>query len=241
MKKNSIQKNIDNLTSLWRTVGKQAKAHHLEKNLEWSDIEYSQWPNRLWFAESDKQPDLKEVREVLKQAKAKVTISYMDTGLPLPDFEGSGLDQVSELVGMSVSLDGNYEAEGVELLGVETKEDAEHWSDLFEQAFGYHISPRLLLHDYPNTSFYRIGKKGKMAGTAIVHYTGEVVGVHAMGVISEFRRQGLARQVMNSILYQAKQDGFELATLQASVMGKQLYLDLGFQEEFLMKNYRLND
>lgn len=241
MKKNSIRKNMDNLTSLWRTVGEQSQSHHLEKDFEWSDIEYSQWPNRLWFRKVGGPRDLNQTKEVLESANADVTISFMDIGQSIPDFEGSGFTQVSELVGMSTRLEGKYEAEEVELLEVETKADTEHWSILFEQAFGYHISPRLLFYNYPDTSFYRISKNGKMAGTVIVHFTDKVVGIHAMGVVPDFRREGLARQVMNNILYLAKQRGCELATLQASAMGKQLYVDLGFQEEFLLKNYRLKE
>ena len=44
---------------------------------------------------------------------------------------------------------------------------------------------------------------------------------------------------MQTIMNQAKRNGYKHLTLQASDMGKGLYLKLGFQEDFIIRNYQL--
>ena len=60
-----------------------------------------------------------------------------------------------------------------------------------------------------------------------------------MGVIPEMRRKGFAEQMMVNLLHWSTEQQFTYATLQASAMGKGLYLKLGFEEQFTMKNYSL--
>ena len=46
----------------------------------------------------------------------------------------------------------------------------------------------------------------------------------------EFRKQGLAREIMNTIIAWCKAEGFGCITLHASVYGRHLYESLGFQQ-----------
>ncbi len=66
-----------------------------------------------------------------------------------------------------------------------------------------------------------------------------IIGIHSMGIIPEMRGKGFAEQMMRTILNQAVEQGFERATLQASSMGKGLYLKLDFEQQFAMSNYGL--
>jgi len=60
------------------------------------------------------------------------------------------------------------------------------------------------------------------------------------GIIPEQRRKGFAEQMMVNILSQSAEQGFKYSTLQASELGKGLYLKLGFKEQFIIKSYSLN-
>ena len=114
------------------------------------------------------------------------------------------------------------------------------WEALFEQAFGYRISPKLLLPNYENGGFFTAYSQGSPIGTCLLHTSGkEVVGIHAVGILPERRSQGLAQQLMHLVLNQSLEQGFAYATLQASTMGKGLYVKLGFQADFLLINYAL--
>ena len=48
---NLIQANIENLTSLWQTASEPINSYFKETKFDYSLIEYSEWPNRLWFHE----------------------------------------------------------------------------------------------------------------------------------------------------------------------------------------------
>lgn len=141
---------------------------------------------------------------------------------------------------MSLKLGRPYKkSEALLLKKVSGEEGALLWEKLFGQAFGYKISHRLLLPDYESTSFLLALHKDGPVGTAILHNTGTVAGIHAMGIVPEMRRRGFAGQMMINLLHQCTEQGFKYAALQASDMGKGLYQKLGFEELFTMKNYVL--
>ncbi len=53
------------------------------------------------------------------------------------------------------------------------------------------------------------------------------------------RKRGFAEQIMKRLTNMAVENGSEYVTLQASDMGKNIYLQLGFEEQFVIKNYFL--
>lgn len=46
-----IKDNIDNLTTLWKTVATPLLSYHKNDPFEFSQIKNSGWPNRLWSRE----------------------------------------------------------------------------------------------------------------------------------------------------------------------------------------------
>ncbi|WP_422358678.1 GNAT family N-acetyltransferase [Reichenbachiella sp.] len=240
MKNELVSLNIDNLTSLWRSVGQKEQAHQRRQDVEIVDVNQSEWPNRIWFVQGAEVEDLPLVEQIMSEASNTLTLSYMDVLNDGLDVQSVGLEQTSELIGMGMALSNDYPVDSeLELEAVKNLDQASDWVSYFEQAFGYRINSSQLVHPYPSTVFYIIKYQGQPAGTALVHHTDRVVGIHSMGVIPSMRRKGLARLVMHNILSNALEQGYEYATLQASAMGKGLYEQLGFEEHFLMKNYRL--
>ncbi len=65
------------------------------------------------------------------------------------------------------------------------------------------------------------------------------MGVHSVGIPPEMRRKGYAKQIMKLLINSAVDNACDYMTLQASDMGKNLYLNLGFKEQFTIKNYKL--
>lgn len=238
-----VQKNIENLSSLWRTVGEKFHSHTSGPDFDYSVISSSEWPNRLWFHHDIQEKSLEEVKNVLRTMPTRLVIPYWDIyqSHAYELLEANGFEKLFEQVGMSLNLAQAYkEAEGLHVEKVSSEEGALLWESLFKEAFGYNINHTLLLPNDDNISFLLAFYHQKPVGTAILHQTpGAVVGIHAMGIIPEMRRKGFAEQTMHHILNQSIEQGYKYATLQASLMGKGLYLKLGFEEQFIMKNYVL--
>ncbi len=53
------------------------------------------------------------------------------------------------------------------------------------------------------------------------------------------RRKGYAEQIMKLLINIATEEGVDYMTLQASDMSKNLYLKLGFEEQFTIKNFKI--
>lgn len=240
---NTIQANIDNLTSLWRTIGERAHAYTSRKDFDHSVISYSQWPNRLWFHHDLNEINIKAAKEVLQATSTRLVLPYWDIygGQSYKLLEENGFEKQSEQIGMSLRLNQEYQKIGsLRTEKVSNESTALLWEKLFMQAFNYKISHKLILSSYDEIDYLIAYHENKTVGTGIV-YSSEnaVVGIHAMGIVPEMRRKGFAEKMMINILSQSARQGFKYATLQASSMGKGLYLKLGFEEEFILTNYAL--
>ena len=89
--------------------------------------------------------------------------------------------------------------------------------------------------------YYIAGYNGFELGTVVLFvHPAEIAGIHSMGVIPEFRRQGFARNILIEVLAKAKLTSAKMATLQASKAGEPLYKEIGFKENFKLYNYQLN-
>ena len=239
-----IYANIANLTSLWQTVGESANAHYSTADFDYCTINYSEWPNKLWFHHDLTEDHLRATQQRLRSTPVKLGIPYFDiyASQSYELLEAHKFEQQSEQVGMVLPLSRPLEQrDTLHLERVADESAARQWEDLFQRAFGYHISYRLLLPHYTNTHFLTAFREPhEPVGTAILHHTDDrVMGVHSMSILPEMRRKGLAEEMMRHLLNQSLSQGFEYATLQASDMGKGLYLKLGFREQFVMKNYLL--
>ncbi|MDR8391395.1 GNAT family N-acetyltransferase [Aliifodinibius sp. S!AR15-10] len=238
-----IQANIHNLTSLWETAGTPFQSYVKGTDYDYCVIPNSDWPNRLWFnGEIDGE-------KAIKSALDKMASSSTDLMLPLWDIYDNGYHQyleehgcreLFELLGMTLQLGNPFEEQGrLDISLVSSEEDARLWSDIYPQAFGYRISRAILLETLGDINFYLACYQGQPVGTAIQFNTANVSGIHGVGVIPEMRRRGFAGEIMKFVLNRAIDAKADYATLQASEMGKGLYLKMGFEEQFSIKHYGL--
>lgn len=235
--------NIENLTSLWKTIGQHAQAYHAGPDFDYCAIAYSDWPNRLWFNHDMGAASVAAAKKLLPATPTPLILPYWSNYHQSDALSGdNGFVQVSEQFGMSLPLTRTYPvAATLRMEKVTTKEMATRWEELFIQAFGYRISYKLLMPDYENISFFSAFHLDEPIGTCLLHNSGKhVLGIHALGIIPQGRGKGLARQMMHIVLNQAIGQEFTCVTLQASAMARELYVQLGFAQDFLMKNYTLS-
>lgn len=237
-----IKSNIENLTSLWKTVSKPFNSYVKETTFNYCLIENSEWPNRLWFNSDIDQNKVSLVKEKLSSISTNLTIPYWNiyNNNSFKILEENGFQLKFEQIGMFLKPTKTYiQLKTFKFKKVNTKEDAELWCELFKKSFGYFVHP-LLLNTFPkNTCYYIAYNEDKAIGTAILHTINNVSGIHSVGVVPEYRRKGYAEQIMIFLINESIKIKSDYITLQSSNMGKGLYLKLGFEEQFTMKNYSL--
>ncbi|WP_157943853.1 MULTISPECIES: GNAT family N-acetyltransferase [Arenibacter] len=232
-----IKENINNLTSLWGLAGKANGVFFSDEDYAISTVVESAWPNKLWFH----RPLSKTLLEnILNNWNINdITIPIWQKDIPEQLIESLGFTLKNELTGMSINLDlVKDQPHKLFIQKVNDSKSAVLWSSLFYEAFGYYINPRtveLTMHQVD----YLIGYHGpKSIGTAVLYRDApQIAGVHSMGVVPEHRKNGYASDLLNQVLSLAKQQGVTNVSLQASSMGKGLYLKTGFQEDFQIKNF----
>ncbi|WP_316836993.1 GNAT family N-acetyltransferase [Pedobacter nutrimenti] len=240
---NIIQANLTNLTSIWKQAAELFDSYYMSDDFNYCYIENSDWPNKLWFNGDITESIINEVKEKLFSTPSPLTVScwniYDSTSYNL--LKEAGFKEKSVQIGMSLKLkDWPKKQLRLNFNKVVNADQAELWTEVYTKAFGYRISEEIVKKSWGNIEFYLTTYEEEPVGTAIVYQTGNIVGIHGIGIIPDQRRQGFAEEIMEFVLNRATILGASHVTLQASVMGKGLYSKLGFKEDFVLKNYVLD-
>ena len=237
-----IQENINNLISLWQVAGLSMNSYFENENFNYAVVENSEWPNRLWFDHDVDNKSLNAAKEFLSRQSKNLTVPYWDiydfNSYEL--FESTGFKIKFKQIGMSMTLKNKFDFKKrltIELISDE--KEAQAWENIYPDAFGYKISKEILLNTQDKIEYYLASLNSEPVGTAIVYNTGNVSGIHGVGVIPSARRKGYAEEIMKHVLNESINAGMKFSTLQASDMGKGIYLRLGYSEDFIINNFVL--
>ncbi|WP_372474651.1 GNAT family N-acetyltransferase [Capnocytophaga sp. ARDL2] len=225
-----------------------AGEYHQFDTISVAKVANSEYPNRIWL---NQYPNiltneiLKEIQSTSFQSIEPLTFSYFaNDGFQNEDekLQSFGFVKKSEQYGMSLALTEKILANNkLQLKKIEIKEQSEIWSDVFSKCFGYHISAESVYKSKSEIEFYLLYYQENTIGTLVLHQTENIMGVHSLGVLPEFRKLGFAEEIMCQIINQSIENQSKIITLQSSPMGRNLYLKLGFEEDFLMMNYALTN
>ncbi|MBL1378495.1 GNAT family N-acetyltransferase [Zobellella iuensis] len=225
--------NIDNLTALWRAMGSEPGGM--------AGLQASRgWPHRFWF-DWDHQPELKGHELARLPPRAMVPVWTAGSALERAlTSQGFGLVLEQRAMHLAVDGEGSRPEGGLRLSRVLTPAQAECWAALCGRAFGYEVATatvrRLLGAD--GACLLLASREGGPVATALLFHTGEVVGIHQVGVVPEHRGQGIAHELMLQLMALAREQGARYLTLQASAAGEGLYRRLGFVPRFSFSSYR---
>lgn len=237
------QLNIDNLTSLWQKMG---VANDSEFAVEGLTISRT-WPNRYWF---DWNADIKHINTIapiLDQLPlAAVVPVWEGAGAPAKQLEIFLKDECFQILFSQLAMYLDLQSLSVsdfptlDIVTVQSAADVETWTATASAAFGYWIDSAAIkaLVNVPEVKLLLLKQAGQAAATALVYQTGEIIGVHLVGVTNEYRGQGLARMLMHYVIGLSITMGGKFLTLQASAVGEPLYRQLGFIPQFMIKNYK---
>ncbi|MFH7018538.1 GNAT family N-acetyltransferase [Flavobacterium sp. FlaQc-47] len=238
---NLIEDNINNLTSLWRTVGAPFLSCHKNQTFEYCKIENSGWPNKLWLHEDITKRDLPEIIKTM-QSNLGLVLPYWDI-FKTKSYEildAYGFEIKTEQVAMALKLDQKFILQNnLSFKKIDNEQDAKIWANLYPAAFGYVISKEILIHNHNKVHFYLVCLENKPIGTFILFQTENNIGIHGVGVTPDMRRKGFAEEIMKFALNLSIDLKADYALLQASAMGKDIYTKLGFEDLFIIKNYIL--
>ncbi|MGY6275187.1 GNAT family N-acetyltransferase [Methylomonas sp. MgM2] len=123
---------------------------------------------------------------------------------------------------------------------VSANEELALWVNVCEDAFDYDIEA-LVLEPLIGDKDIRImlgDIDDQAVAAALLYKTDHTIGIHQVGVRKAFQGKGLASRLMHEILGICIQWGGKNAVLQASQAGISLYHRLGFNSQFIIKNYR---
>ncbi|MEP1033058.1 GNAT family N-acetyltransferase [Ekhidna sp.] len=234
-----IKANTNNLTALWKTGGQLAGQYIEESGYHLSIAESGEWPNKLWFTQQMDMQTLVDIQLKWNMDQLSLPIWGKDIEQQALMLKASGFEEKLMQVAMSMHLeDVPHYVERVVIEKVTSTSMAETWSQLFQEAFGYKISANAVSGTMDFIEYF-IGKhNGTPIGTAVLFMDNPTVaGIHSMGVIPSQRRKGYAEELLIHVLNIARMKGAAHATLQASDMGKGLYLKTGFQQDFIIKTF----
>ncbi|WP_139959356.1 GNAT family N-acetyltransferase [Flavicella sediminum] len=237
-----INDNLQNLTDLWKTAGRAFNAYEKTSNFDFCEIKGSAWPNRIWFQKPITEENLPIIQQKLTTASSYITLPIWQ----LPNkkqetlLKENGFKLRFEQVGMSLKIDEAFAiATDFKIQRVTNSTQIKIWADLFFQAFKYVISIETIEKTLQDIPYYIAYDKDTPVGTAIAYASNNSMGIHSVGIPPEMRRRGYAEQLMKQLINLALSQQMEYVSLQASAMGKNIYLKLGFTELFVIQNYVL--
>ncbi len=237
------QLNVDNLTSLWRRMG-------INKNSEWNKKGLTvseKWPNRYWFDWDANIQQMNSIVPVLHQLPAQAVVPvWMGAGQVANQLEMFLKDECFQVLfsQQAMYLDLQQQAlpnlPELNVIEAQSPTEIETWVATASAAFGYTIDVAAIaaLVDVPEVKLLLLKEAEQAVATALVYQTGDVIGVHLVGVPDEYRGRGFARMIMQQVIKISIEMGGKYLTLQASAAGEPLYLQLGFERQFEIRNYK---
>jgi ribosomal protein S18 acetylase RimI-like enzyme len=129
---------------------------------------------------------------------------------------------------------------GFEVKPVTRLEDIKLWADIGSEAFAYQIDISVIqqLVNIDDIQLLIAWENEQAVACGLLYKTGDIIGVHQVGVKRSFQGKGFAKCLMLDIIEACVQWQGKYVVLQASQAGKPLYEKLGFNSQFLIKNFK---
>jgi ribosomal protein S18 acetylase RimI-like enzyme len=235
--------NIENLTQLWKRMGATTCSSDKTARLFLSNS----WPHRCWFESkvNNKEPTM--MAESIEQIKDHHILPvWLQPGTSTTGtqetLKKNGFDVVLEQTAMVLELqnDAKKESSDLKITEITSDRDSDIWTDIAARSFNYEIDPFVIreITGMPDVQLLQAYRHNHPAATALIFHTGNIVGVHQVGVVEKFRGQGIARKLMQHVINRCSSLSARYITLQASDSAKHLYKSLGFKSQFKIKNYQ---
>ncbi|WP_105255230.1 GNAT family N-acetyltransferase [Pseudoalteromonas sp. T1lg75] len=243
------QANIANLTSLWERYG----AAPLADESTWPFKVNHVWPHRCWHPEPGSLTSMAPLAEARAGVMFPLWPDLHGVSLQFPKerelaLKHAGWDcvlvQTAMYLPLSVSdypptSDNAVTSAELVVRNITRVEEVSSWIEVVNEAFGYRVDARAIgpLLECEQAQLYVGLWAGEVVASALLYYTGEVVGLHQVALKQTHQGQGLAKSMMQDLLRLAVASGAQYMVLQASAAGRPLYENLGFITQFEIRSY----
>ncbi len=160
-----------------------------------------------------------------------------------------GFTKIGEPTSMAIDLaalnEANRAPKGFKIIEAEDEKTLKTWCTVAATSFGVPepVIPsivewcRMDLELGQPAKFYLGLLNGKPVATSNYYLGAGVCGLYFVGTLPEARNKGIGFSITQKPLLDAKKMGYKAGILQASVMGRPIYLRLGFKEYGTMGSY----
>jgi len=236
--------NIHNLTRLWKHMG----ANTLKLKTTQRLYTTSTGTNRLWF-DWDSAPEPQDIHLLINKAIENKALYTIPTWGQKSDalaktLHSKKFEIVFEQTAMVLCLKtiNTKRPDTPQIRPVKTAQEMKAWAEVSSQIFGVfgESIPVSLVQRIQNNRHVHLviaWINEKAAGTGLMYEDAGIAGIHYVGILPAYRRQGLARQIMNYLIHLMQMRHCEYATLQASEMAEALYRQLRFTRQFTIRNF----
>ncbi|NTS78823.1 GNAT family N-acetyltransferase [Catenovulum sp. SM1970] len=230
-----MHNNINNMNVYWQALGAKSEGGYFINHT---------WPNKIWSANLSL--DLNEQSKLLNAGQSLMTVDVISED----ELATSPVVLKGQLVMMDLDLTTGSNAtpsqtdlskQGRAIVQVEDQAQADLWTEACSKAFNYQIDKdaiRQFIQD-ENSFVLALTIDGEIAATAIGYLTGDTLGIHQVGTVPDFRKQGAAAQLMHYLLEIAVEKSCTTVSLQASKAGFHLYQKLGFNQVGTLTSLKL--
>ena len=236
--------NIDNLTSLWKIMGSQSvtslsSSKQLNKSFS--------WPHRCWFDWKTNTLEISSIDNIISHLGNDNIVPIWNTEAENSNcFEklliDAGFEASFEQSAMFLDIKEyvSIDLPNLDLKIVKSIRDIGDWTKVAIQAFEYEIDISVIkkIYNELGVQLLIVTVDTQPAATAMIYKTGEVTGIHQVGVSPAYRGKGIAHKLMQHIIAQSIESSCKYITLQASTSGQGLYEKLGFKHQFIIQNYK---
>lgn len=237
--------NINNLTSLWQQMGAVPCDYSGMQTFKMS----LSWPARCWYQQTPALEELPVITQGIMQSVAAHIIPVWHSSADFAEqftslLSISGFTLLFQQTAMYLDLNNpppdNDNIEQLALKPVISAQDIQTWTSIAMRAFAYPIDESVIqrINTDPDVQLFMACVNRRPVATVMLYVTDDIIGIHQMGVLPEYRRRGIARQVMQHVIRYCARMPVRFMTLQASASGKPLYQSLNFQEQFRIDNYQ---
>lgn len=232
--------NISNQTALWQRMGCEAVSIQGEG---W--LQSLSWPYKLWPESGKTALTIRDLVEAQPHLHARTRVPFWSQNEVTLPWQQEMPPVSSEQILMYRGLQDQPQTprqqnpKGIRLNSVQTPSQLYAWWQICEQAFAYEIDIQVIQHLARQADLLLLlaEKDNEAVGTAILFTTGQVAGLHQLGVAQAAQGQGVARAMMHQLLAIAGECRAQWMTLQASSKGLGLYEQLGFSRQGVVRNY----
>jgi len=215
------------------------------------------WHSRIFMANFNESNASENVKKIVsKIKKMHISVLWYITPMSRPEnlqnvLIDHGFKYQSQWRSMAIDLKKVPEKfnipKGVTIKEVLNLDELKIWTDVLVKSFEF---PKVAI-SYKKY-FCKLGPKNlnfhyylgfldeKPVASAMIFKGEEAAGLFYIGTVHNARRKGIAEALTFYLLNKAKNEGYNITTIQSSEMGYPLYKKIGFKEYYITKIYALH-